>query len=75
MDTIVLGILENLKKQEVTFMITNPDSDPRNTRKGRVVAVHGRVVHLWEGYHKRKLNIKNLLVYHPAIFAALTLHG
>lgn len=69
LDTIVLGIVANLKKQSIYYLETGSNTP----KMGRVINVHGRVIHLWEGYKKRKLNIKFLIVYHPAVFAALIL--
>jgi len=68
LDTIVLGVLVNLKREPVYFqqMGYRPSA-------GKIVNVHGRIVHLWEGYKKRKLNIKNLVVYHPAVYAAMVM--
>lgn len=71
LDTVVLGILANLRKETITYSYMG--SNYGKVFTGKVIAVHGRTVHLWEGYNKRKFNIKNLIVYHPAIYSALAL--
>lgn len=68
LDTLVLGVLANLKRETVYFQQMGYRAE-----KGKIVNVHGRIVHLWEGYKKRKLNIKNLVVYHPAVYAAMVM--
>lgn len=67
-DDTVLAILANLKKETIQFVCTVRQYE---VHEARVISVKGNIVHMWEGYHKRKLNIKNLIIWHPAIYAAL----
>lgn len=68
-DDTVLAILANLKKETIQFVYMGYSQ--YEVHEARVISVKGNIIHMWEGYHKRKLNIKNLIVYHPAIYAAL----
>lgn len=68
LDEVVLVILANLKDQEILFSSTHSISD---IRRAKVVSVKNRVINMWEGYHKRRYNIKNLIIYHDAVYAAL----
>lgn len=69
MDSVLLAVLAKLKGEEITFMVARGSHE---IRKGKVVSVNKRIIHLWEGYHKRRLNMKNLIVYHDAVYAAMS---
>ena len=69
-DSIVLAVCSQLKGEKICFHITGREYG--TVKHGKIVAVKGNKVHLWEGYHKRRLDIKNLLIYHPSVYAALS---
>lgn len=70
LDTLMLAVLDNLKGEDIIF--TQTGALYGKIRQGFVVSVKGRKVHIKEMYHKRRLDIKNLIIYHPSLLAALT---
>jgi len=68
-DSIVLAVCSQLKGESVIF--SSPATGYGMPKHGKIVSVKGNKVHLWEGYHKRRLDIKNMLIYHPSVYAAL----
>lgn len=71
LDSVVLGLLEHLRGENIIFM--GMGKDYGKVKTGVVISVKGRKVHIREGYMKRRLDIKNLIVYHPSILAALSM--
>lgn len=71
LDNVVLSLLEHLKGETVLYM--RMGSEYGRVKQGVVISVKNRKVHIREGYMKRRLDIKHLIVYHPSILAALSL--
>lgn len=62
---MLLPVIAELKGQEVTY-------DYKGTiSTGRIISVKDNIVRLRDKYHRRRLNISNIIIYHPAVIALI----